>query len=241
MILHVAPGSPGWDQAATTALLTVHVGAGALSLAAGAAALIARKGGRAHGLAGTIFVVAMLTMSGIGAAVAPYLPQRLSSVAGAITFYLTATAWMTVRRPAGTIGRFEVIALAVALAAAIADATLALQGLSRADRLVDGQSPEPGFVFGALSLFAAGLDLNLVLRGGLSGRNRVARHLWRMCAALFIAATSLFLGQPQVFPAVLRGSPVLMIPELAVLGAMIFWLARVRAAAGARRTASDAG
>jgi hypothetical protein len=49
-----------------------------------------------------------------------------------------------------------------------------------------------------------------------------------MCVALLIAAFSFFLGQPQVFPASVRGSALLYIPEIAVLGLMIFWLVRVR-------------
>jgi hypothetical protein len=68
----------------------------------------------------------------------------------------------------------------------------------------------------------------LILRGGISGAQRITRHLWRMCVALFIAAASLFLGQPNVFPASVRGSFILFVPEVAVLGLMIFWLIRVR-------------
>ncbi len=47
-----------------------------------------------------------------------------------------------------------------------------------------------------------------------------------MSLALFIAAGSLFLGQPKVFPARLRGSPIMFVPELAILGLMLLWLAR---------------
>lgn len=39
---------------------------------------------------------------------------------------------------------------------------------------------------------------------------------------------SLFLGQQQVFPAFLRGSPMLFIPAFLPLLLMIFWLVRVR-------------
>jgi hypothetical protein len=49
-----------------------------------------------------------------------------------------------------------------------------------------------------------------------------------MCFALFIAAGSFFLGQQQVFPASVRGSPLLFVPVLAVLALMIFWVCRVR-------------
>jgi hypothetical protein len=53
------------------------------------------------------------------------------------------------------------------------------------------------------------------------------RHMWRMCFGLFVATGSFFLGQQQVFPAWLRGSPVLLIPALLPLALLIFWLLRI--------------
>jgi hypothetical protein len=241
MILSISPESPGWVHAAAAAILTAHISAGGVGLASGAAALALRKGSRAHGAAGTVFFVSTLTMSGIGACVAPFLPQRISAVAGVITFYLVATAWATVRRAAGSVGRFEIVALVVALAAAGADLTFAIQGTSRPDGLIDHLPSQPGFVFGALALMAAGFDLKVLLRRGVSGVDRIARHLWRMCAALFIAAASLFLGQPKVFPASLRDSPLLFVPEIAVLGLMVFWLIRIRSAGALQSAPSRVG
>lgn len=80
----------------------------------------------------------------------------------------------------------------------------------------------------AIAGFAAALDLHVILRGGVSGAERIARHLWRMCTALLFGAASFFIGQPQVFPPPLRGSPILFLPVLAIMAAMIFWLLRVR-------------
>ncbi|MDB5452392.1 MAG: hypothetical protein JWO33_970, partial [Caulobacteraceae bacterium] len=54
------------------------------------------------------------------------------------------------------------------------------------------------------------------------------------------ATGSLFLGQQQVFPEPLRGSPILMVAALAPLAAMVFWLLRVRLARGPRLAASPA-
>src|SRR5271155_5710231 len=61
------------------------------------------------------------------------------------------------------------------------------------------------FFFGAILLLATAGDIQMLARGGISGRQRVTRHLWRMCYGLFIATGSFFLGQQQVFPAFLRG------------------------------------
>jgi hypothetical protein len=37
-------------------------------------------------------------------------------------------------------------------------------------------------------------DARMLARGGVLGAKRIARHLWRMCFGLFIAAGSFFLG-----------------------------------------------
>ena len=71
-------------------------------------------------------------------------------------------------------------------------------------------------------------DLSLFWRRKLQPRQRVARHLWRMVMAYFLAATSLFLGQQDdVFP-FMQGSPILLIPSLATLAFLTYWVVRVR-------------
>jgi hypothetical protein len=86
----------------------------------------------------------------------------------------------------------------------------------------------PYFVFASFAAFGAALDLRMILRGGISGAPRIARHLWRMCFALFFATSFFFIGQQKVMPASVRGSPWLFIPALAPLALMVFWLVRVR-------------
>lgn len=68
----------------------------------------------------------------------------------------------------------------------------------------------------------------MILRGGISGAPRIARHLWRMCLALFIATGSFFFGQQKVMPEFVRGTPILLALAIAPLVLMIFWLIRVR-------------
>jgi len=43
-------------------------------------------------------------------------------------------------------------------------------------------------------LLAAAGDVRMLVRGRVLGAKRIARHLWRMCFGLFIAAGSFFLG-----------------------------------------------
>lgn len=216
-------------RAAAETLLILHISGATLGLLSGAVALAVRKGGRLHRIAGNVFFVSMLTMTAIGAGVAPFLPQpqRGSSVGGIITFYLVATSWATVRRKEGSVGRFELGAMLIAVGAAIADIALGLQASQSPTGMLEGAPAPAYFVFATIAALAAALDLKMILRGGVYGAQRIARHLWRMCVALLIAAFSFFLGQQQVFPAFLQGSPWLFVPEIVVLGLLIFWLCRV--------------
>jgi hypothetical protein len=98
-------------------------------------------------------------------------------------------------------------------------------------------------MFGVVSLLGSLGDLRVLHAGAQRGAARIARHLWRMSFALFIAALSFFLGQAKVIPKPIRIYPLLMLPVLAVLLTMFYWLWRVRirgslrglVAAGARR------
>ena len=209
-------------------LLPIHVAAGGVALIAGAAALVARKGGRPHGRAGNWFFIAMLVMGSTGSIIAFAKPERGTAVIGILICYLVATSWISARSRDGRAGRFEVAGLAIALGCAAAMLTIGLLGLREANGRFDSLPAPILFPFAALAGLAAALDLNFILRREISGVQRIGRHLWRMSAALLIAAFSFFLGQQDIMPAFIRGSPVLFLPPLAVLAAMIFWIFRVR-------------
>lgn len=227
--LEVAPDAPAWMHLGAGALLWLHIGGGTAGLLSGWVAVFARKGGRLHRGAGAVFLVAMLAMSGIGGAVAPFLNDRISTVAGFMTFYLVATGALAARRREGY-GRIEMIGFAVALIGVVATYTLTWMAIHAPDGTLDGSPPQAFYLFSFVCTVAALCDLKLLLRGGVTGAERVARHVWRMCFALFVSSGSLFLGQMQVFPAWLRDTPVLYILGLAPLPFLFFWLFRVRLA-----------
>jgi hypothetical protein len=77
-------------------------------------------------------------------------------------------------------------------------------------------------------MWAAALDVRMLVRKGLTGAPRIRRHLWRMCAAFLIAAFSFFLGKQQHFPVAIRGSQILNLPMILIMVVMIYWLIRVR-------------
>ena len=228
MHLQISPDAPAVVQIAAASLLALHIGGAAVGLVSGGAAMVFRKGGRLHRAAGNVFFVAMLTMSGVGAAVAPFLPedQVPNTMVGLFTFYLVATAWATVKRGPGRTGRFEVAAVSLALGAAAAGVALAWASAHSAHPLPQPQGTVL-YIFAAVATLAAASDISVIRRGGLSGTPRITRHLWRMSTALLIAAGSAG-GQPKVIPHFLRGSPITLLPMFVVLVAMIYWLIRMR-------------
>lgn len=209
-------------------LTLFHVAAGSAALLAGGGALSVRKGGRLHARAGTIFFATMLAMAGTGALIAAAKPERGTAVIGIFTCYLVATSWRTARRRDGRAGAFELAGLAVALACAAAMLGFGLLASASPVGRFDSLPAAAHYPFAFLAALAAALDLNVLLRRRLERHQRIARHLWRMCAALAIAAFSFFLGQQDEFPAAWRGLAIWFVPPFAVLAAMAFWLVRVR-------------
>jgi uncharacterized membrane protein len=230
MIVHLSPDAPLLIRAAASTALVLHIGGASLGMASGGVALIAPKGERLHRAAGNVFFGSMLTMSGVAAITAPLFPDRISAVMGLFTFYLTATAWAVVRRPPGQVGRFEAGAGLAALGIAAAFIALAVIGGGMPGGMLDDEPSQLGYVFGSVAALAAACDLGVIRRGGLSGAPRIARHLWRMCLALFVAWGSAA-GQPRVvalLPKALHQPLLIFLPALAVLVLMVFWLVRTR-------------
>lgn len=204
------------------AALMLHIGGGAAALVTGFAALAAPKGRPIHRAAGTLFVLAMLVMAFFAVVVALLRNQPLNVVAGAFTLYLVGTAWLTVRRPDGVAGRAGTAGFVFVSAVAVAGFVIAWLGWAG-----DRAPVSALYVLAAVAALAAAADLNVLLRRGVSGPARIARHLWRMCTALFIASGSFFLGQMDEIPQALRG-PHLFVLALAPLAALLFWMIRVR-------------
>lgn len=236
MTLRAPEGSPWWLVVAADALLWLHIAGGVVGLVSGVAALVIRKGGRGHRLAGLTFVASMTVMAAIGAAVSPFLPvpQRANVAAGVLTLYLVISAWLAVRPAATVPRRLDIAGLIVALATVAIGVLWAVQASYSPTGTLDGSPPQAFYVFIVLGGLAAIGDARRCLAPRPTGAPRLRRHLWRMCAALFIASGSFFLGQQRVMPEWMRGSPWLFVPALAPLVAMGYWLIRIRWTAGRR-------
>ena len=221
-------------------MLWVHIAAGSLGLLAGAAAAILRKGTRRHAVAGNFFFGSMLGLTSSAVYIALTSPDGavINILMGLLTAYLVTTSWWTARRRGVETGLFDRIALLAALAVSSGLFYYGLAAASSASGRKDGIPATVYLVFGSVALLADGLDLRMIANGGVSGARRLARHLWRMCVALFIAVMSFFQGQPQVFPEALRNSGLLIVPGLLVVLLLIVWLVRLRFSKAVRRSAS---
>jgi hypothetical protein len=87
------------------------------------------------------------------------------------------------------------------------------------------------FFLATVMLLAAAGDVRVMRFGAPRGGPRLARHLWRMCFALFIAAGSFFSIRERVakvLPEPFTTAPMRALAILLPFGAMFYWLWRVR-------------
>jgi len=225
----------------TSAILFVHICGGTVGLLSGTAAISFRKGSRNHALAGKIFVASMLTMA-VGAVYVAVVRSQPNNIGGGfLTFYLIGTAWLTARRRDKETSRFDWVWLLIPLVIGV------LGWMNGIDAIRSGTGQKYGvpagmhIFMGSVCLLAAAGDMRMLVGGGVSGAKRIARHLWRMCFGLFIAAGSFFLGPSnrplrllsQVgvgrhLPPILFSMGLYLALTILPLILLIFWLVRVR-------------
>lgn|ERR1700690_1455876 len=209
-------------------ILILHICAGTIGCLSGFVAVWLLKGSRRHALAGMVFVISMLSLAASGAFLAVLRSQPTNVLGGALTFYLVATAWLTARRKEGKPGIFDWIALLVVSTLAVFEATWGLEAARSPTGLKFGYPIGPYLFIGSVAVLATIGDVRMLMRGGISGTQRIARHLWRMCFAWFIASASIFLARQQLFPAIMRKTGALFFLSFLPLMLMIFWLIRIR-------------
>jgi hypothetical protein len=209
-------------------MLLLHIVSGTLGMLSGFVAVFLRKGSREHGIAGNIFVITMLSLGTTGAYMAVLKSQPANILGGLFTFYLVATAWLTARRKDGNRRMLDWSLLAVIFVIGSAALFWGTEAALSPTGLKYYLPPGPYFMFVVVAALATVGDVRMLLRGGITGTQRIARHLWRMCFALFIAAASIFLARQHLFPDSMRRIGALVFLSFLPLLLMIFWLIRVR-------------
>src|SRR5712692_4269391 len=222
-------------------ILIVHICGGSLGLLSGTAAMTFRKGSPRHVLAGKIFVASMLIMGvfAVYLAITRHQPSNIGG--GFLTVYLIGTAWLTARRRDGETSRFDWVLLLIPLANGILSWMTGVKVQRSGHRSLDGVPVGMILFMGSVCLLAAAGDVRMLVRGGVFGAKRIARHLWRMCFGLFIASGSFFFGGSNrplrllstvglgkyLSPA-LFNTPLYLVFIILPLILLIFWLVRVR-------------
>ncbi len=213
--------------------LIAHISAGSIAIITGYVTVLAAKGERLHRRFGTVFVIATTVM----ASMATYLAISLQDVmigqkgniaGGILALYLVITAWMTVKRKENSVGLFDEVALLIPVGVAAVFLIWGIQATMSPTGTLSGYPAFLYYIFAGIAAFVAALDLKVIIKGGVTGVARIARHLWRMCFSFFVATGSFFLGQQKVMPVWMHGAWYLYVLGLAPLAFMIFWLIRVR-------------
>jgi hypothetical protein len=212
-------------------LLPIHIAAGGLAIVLGAVALSAKKGGTIHRRSGLLFVYAMLVM-GITAAILGLRSGATGNVFGGLGMaYFVVTALTTVR-PASPWTRGIIVAgLTVAVGLVLLHFVAGLQAFNSPTGWRNGAPFQMLFFLATIMMLAAIGDVRILRFGMPRGRPRLARHLWRMCFALFIAAGSFFSIRERVatiLPEPFTTGPMRAPPILLVFATMFYWLWRLR-------------
>lgn len=212
------------------AILTLlHIASGALAVLAGALAIGVRKGGRIHVGAGRWFVQLMVLSSLSGAVIGliRFEDFFITFFAGLLGAYLVLSGWLTAQSSSGPAKRAELGMCVVNAMTFLSLTGLGALALNRADGAMFGFAGENYLFLAGMSGIALVGDISRIVRGSISRKHQIARHLWRMLLGFFIAAGSAFTGPgASAFPEPVQASGLLALPELLILLLMIFYLIR---------------
>jgi uncharacterized membrane protein len=205
--------------------LFVHILAGSVAIVTGGVAVFAGKGAALHRRSGMWFVIAMIVMGSTGVLISVLREKPGTGTGGLIAGYFVITALTTVR-PLGR--KLDIAMLALALSIVLQAIVSVAPPLAAGRLFVNGVPIPMILLLATVTLSGAVGDIRLLRGRQLSGGQRIARHLWRMCWAFWIATGSFFLGQMDEFPAFLQNIWLMLIPALFPLAVMAYWLVRIR-------------
>jgi len=208
-------------------LIIIHTVAGSIAILSGFAALSLTKSSKSHRTVGNIFVLMIIFLGLTGVYIAYSRSIMISFVNGIFLCYFVSTAWMSVKRKAGTIGKFEWCAFFVALTIVGMLINFGLEASQNPNGKLDGFGSQVFYFFATVAAVAALLDLKMIINQGVTAHHRIIRHLWRMCFPMFMATAAFFLGQAKLLPEPVRKIEYLATPVVIVLLSMVYWIFRV--------------
>ncbi|MGR6874010.1 hypothetical protein ACU6U9_17250 [Pseudomonas sp. HK3] len=204
----------------------VHTPAGTIALIAAVLAMFAKKGSARHKKAGSWFTVSMVVMLVSAIAVA-YLKNSIDDMMlGAIVLYTVFTAWLTVHHKKNETGLMEVTALIWVIGFAITAFFISIGSH-------EVQAPTAYLVWGGLSILLALGDTRNLYHSGLSGTQRIIRHVWRIGFSLAWAAlafTDKIVKMMGTNIKSMQGEQLLLIvgiPTMLILITILYWITKI--------------
>jgi len=159
----------------------IHAPAGTLVLVTAVVAMFTKKGNVRHRKAGSYFTVSMMVML-ISGIVAAYLKNSIDDMMlGTLVMYTIFTAWLTVRHAKIETGLLEVTAL-------IWIVGFAITAFSISAGWREVEAPFVYLIWGGLAILCTFGDIRNLYHSGLSGTQRIIRHVWRIGFSLVWAA-----------------------------------------------------
>src|SRR6056297_930578 len=204
----------------------IHAPAGTVVLVAAVVAMFVAKGGATHRKAGFCFTVSMMVMlvSGIAAA---YLKESIDDMMlGAIVMYAVITAWLAVHHKKNETGLPEVVALIWVVGFAITAFSISLGWR-------EVEAPLAYLVWGGLAILCALGDIRNLYQSGLSGAQRIIRHVWRIGFSLVWAALAFTDKIVKMMGANIKsmqGEQLLLIvgiPTTLILITILYWITKI--------------
>jgi len=198
----------------TTAILIVHILAGALALGMAGTAIGTTKGGIWHRRAGNTYVLSMLVVTLTTFALVSIRPNLFLLVIGIFSFYLVFTGWRAALLRDGCPRWPDHLGGLAMAVTALLMMGLGLRGLVGAG----GAQPVILLVFGSIGLTMALSDWRDWRAGPVTGKARIARHLTRMLAGTIATITAAVVVNFTFLPAL-----VTWLGPTALITPLIFW------------------
>ena len=205
---------------------TIHAPAGTLVFATAAYAMFVKKGTAAHRKAGSYFTIFMMIMlvSGIAAA---YLKNSIGDMMlGAVVMYTVFTAWLAAHHKKNEVGLLEATALIWIVGLAITAFALSM-GWREED------APSSYLMWGGLAILFALGDIRNLYHAGLSGTQRIMRHVWRIGFSLLWAALAFTDKIVKMMGANLKSMQeeqllfIVAIPTMFILITTLYWITQI--------------
>lgn len=204
----------------------IHAPAGTVVLVSAVVAMFVEKGSAIHRKAGSCFTVSMMVMlvSGIAAA---YLKESIDDMMlGALVMYTVITAWLAVHHKKNETGLPEVVALIWVVGFAITAFSISLGWR-------EVEAPVAYLIWGGLAILCALGDIRNLYQSGLSGTQRIIRHVWRIGFSLVWAALAFTDKIVKMLGANLKSMQeeqlllIVAIPTTTILITILYWIGKI--------------